>query len=185
MEFIKSRIEGCYKISPDLYLDNRGCFLETFNQSILENNVGRMEVKQSNLSESQKGVLRGLHFQKGNHSQSKYITAVSGLLMDVVVDCRTYSPSYGYIDTFMLNGDFKDQVYIPKGCAHGFIALSNVIFMYQCDEYYNKESEAGIIWDDEELNIDWILPKDEIIVSQKDLELPSWDDSYKFEIYEK
>jgi dTDP-4-dehydrorhamnose 3,5-epimerase len=181
MKIINTPIVDCYKITPKCFTDDRGSFQELFNGKLQET-IGDFNIKQTNVSESDKGVLRGLHFQTGKHSQAKLISVLRGQVLDVVVDSRVNSPTYGKVATFILSSELeKESLFVPKGCAHGFIALRNeTVFMYQCDEYYNKESESGIVWDDRTLNIDWMLNGDNFYISEKDMELPSWEESYKF-----
>lgn len=183
MKVVETEIQGCRRIFPSVHEDTRGSFVESYSRGRYNKNVfdNKIQYVQTNISESTKGVLRGLHLQKGIHAQAKLITVLRGQIMDVVVDCQQGTDTYGKVGRFILDGTKKEQLFIPDGCAHGFVALTDdVLFMYQCDEYYNKESEGGIKYDDPILDIDWILPKEQLIVSDKDKELPSWEDAYKF-----
>ena len=183
MKITLTPIVDCYRTRTKTYLDERGSFQETFNNNVLDEVIGTFEVKQSNLSHSDRGVLRGLHFQMGIHSQAKLITIIRGQVLDVVVDCRVDSKTYGKVATFILDGMVeKEGLFIPKGCAHGFLALRNdTIFSYHCDEFYNKESESGIVWNDSTLDIDWMIDENDLVISEKDAILPNWENSYKFD----
>jgi len=131
---------------------------------------------QDNESFSVKGTLRGLHYQKGEHSQAKLVRVIKGKVLDIVVDIRNESPTFGEHFSLELSEENKQQLFIPRGFAHGFVVLSDTaIFFYKCDNYYNKESEAGIIYNDKHLYIDWKISEDEIIISEKDLMLPKFD----------
>lgn len=167
-------LKDCFLIEPKVHKDSRGVFLESFNKRVLEKKLGTtLNFVQDNHSVSKKGVLRGLHFQKGRHSQAKLVRVIKGEVLDVVVDLRKESPTYRKCFKIRLSGENNQLVFIPKGMAHGFLALKNdTIFTYKCDEYYHKESEAGIIFNDKDLNIDWKFPVEEMILSEKDRNLP-------------
>ncbi|MGB5943684.1 MAG: dTDP-4-dehydrorhamnose 3,5-epimerase [Leeuwenhoekiella sp.] len=171
-------IEGCFRIKPKIHSDQRGYFFECFNKHRFEEQTGvRTDFVQDNQSYSQRGVLRGLHLQEGDHAQAKLVTVLEGEVLDVAVDLRKGSDSFGKVFTTLLSGIDKSQLFIPRGCAHGFVVLSNTAtFFYKCDNYYHKDSEAGIIYNDPKLKIDWHLPKEELILSEKDLLLPSFED---------
>ena len=176
MKFNKTDIEGCYIITYDTYVDNRGFFGVTYSKDEFNQNVGYdVEFIQDNMSYSHLGTIRGLHFQTGEYEQAKLVTCISGRVLDVIVDIRKNSPSYGKVVKVDLGWTLNKQVFIPRGCAHGFSALSdNVIFQYKVDNVYNKESEGGIRYDDPTLNIDWGISKWFERISEKDLELPTF-----------
>jgi len=176
MKFNKTDIEGCYVITYDTYVDERGYFAVPYNKDILNQNVGYdVEFVQDNMSYSHLGTIRGLHFQTGEYEQAKLVTCTSGRVLDVIVDIRKNSPSYGKVVEIELISMSNKQVFIPRGCAHGFSALSdNTTFQYKVDNYYNKESEGGIIYNDPTLNIDWRVSKYFERISEKDLVLPTF-----------
>lgn len=148
--------------------------METFHKKKLEDKLGEpLNFVQDNQSVSRKYVLRGLHFQKGIHAQAKLGRVVHGRALDVVVDLRTESPSFGQVFTVELSGSKHVQIFMPKGLAHGFLTLENqTVFSYKCDAYYHRESESGIIYNDPDLSIDWGIPATELILSEKDRQLP-------------
>ena len=168
-------LEGCFVIQPKVIQDKRGYFLESFNQAVFKEGLKRdINFVQDNESFSSKGVLRGLHYQIGDHAQAKLVRVIKGKILDVVVDLRTDSPTFSKHISIELSEDNKTQLFIPRGFAHGFVVLSDTaIFSYKCDNFYNKASEGGIIYNDKDLNIDWKLDEKEFIVSEKDLELPT------------
>lgn len=174
-------IKDCLRVYPDVYHDDRGEFFEGYHKRRYWETSDYLDrdFKQINFSESHRNVLRGLHYQTGEYVQSKLLTVLRGYIVDIVVDCRIGSPSFGMHEHYFL-GSGK-QIFIPAGCAHGFLSKKDgTLIMYQCDSYYNKESESGIRYDDPDLDIQWGVDRDDLIVSEKDLELPSWEDSYKF-----
>jgi dTDP-4-dehydrorhamnose 3,5-epimerase len=168
-------LEGCFVIQPKVIQDKRGYFLESFNQAVFKEGLKRdINFVQDNESYSSKGVLRGLHYQIGDYAQAKLVRVIKGKILDVVVDLRTDSPTFSKHISIELSEDNKTQLFIPRGFAHGFIVLSDTaIFSYKCDNFYNKVSEGGVIYNDKDLNIDWKLDEKEFIVSEKDLELPT------------
>lgn len=176
MEIKLTTLEDCYIIEPTIYEDQRGYFYEKFNQKQFEELTGMNgQFVQDNVSKSAYGVLRGLHLQKGDHAQAKLVSCLEGKVLDVAVDVRENSPTFGQWFSIELTEENKLQLYIPRGFAHGFCVLSDMaVFSYKCDNYYNKASEGGIIWNDEELNIEWQLPLEDIILSEKDTVLPSF-----------
>lgn len=181
MELQKSPLKDCFILKPKVFRDKRGLFYETYNQNVFEKLTG-IETKfvQDNLSISSKGVLRGLHFQRGNRAQAKLVQVAKGKVLDIVVDIRRHSETFGKSFSVVLDDVERLQLFVPRGFAHGFITLSEEsIFTYKCDNYYDKASEGGIIYNDATLNLDWHLPKEEFIVSEKDLELPSFHDAIK------
>ncbi|WP_142784486.1 dTDP-4-dehydrorhamnose 3,5-epimerase [Changchengzhania lutea] len=167
-------LKGSFVIKPNVFEDERGFFLENFNKREFEKETGvQTSFVQDNISKSSKGVLRGLHFQTGKSAQSKLVGVIKGKVLDVCVDIREESPTFGKHFSLILDDLSKKQLYIPKGFAHGFLTLEdNTIFFYKCDNYYNKASESGVIFNDKELNIDWDFPNDKLIISDKDLKLP-------------
>ena len=173
MKFIKTEISDVYIIEPSVFGDNRGYFLESFNLEKFEENVYPIKFEQDNESKSSKGVLRGLHFQKPPFDQAKLVRCSEGRVMDVVVDIRKGSPTYGKHLAIELTGENKRQLFIPRGFAHGFSVLSDTAtFFYKVDNNYAPDYDAGIRWNDKELNIQWGLEECEVLVSTKDAELP-------------
>lgn len=177
MNIISTSIEDCIVIEPKVFFDERGYFLESFNETVFQEKTGlSVRFIQDNQSMSSRGVLRGLHYQRGEYQQAKLVRVLQGEVLDVVVDLRKDSSTYGQHFTEVLSDSNFKQVYIPRGCAHGFIVRSErAIFSYKCDNVYNKESEGGIKYDDPSLGIDWEYDLDDIIVSDKDKVLPSFD----------
>lgn len=175
MEVKKTEIEGCFELTPKVFEDERGHFFESFNQSIFERETGAKPFfVQDNQSLSTRGVLRGLHFQTGIHAQAKLVRVLDGEVLDVAVDIRPNSKSYGKIVRTILSSGNRKQLFIPRGCAHGFVTLSETaIFFYKCDNFYHKESEGGIVYNDPKLHIDWILDRNDLIISEKDKILPT------------
>lgn len=174
MKAIETKLKGCFIIEPRVFNDERGYFYESFNNSVFNEITGVDTLfVQDNESYSSKGVLRGLHFQVGDHAQAKLVRVVKGKVLDVAVDIRKDSITYGEYVALELSEENKKQLFVPRGFAHGFVVLSETaIFSYKCDNLYNKESERGIIYNDETLNIDWKLPSSQLILSEKDLILP-------------
>ena len=171
----QTKLKDCFIIEPNVFEDKRGYFFESFNQETFNTKIGfKVNFVQDNESYSSKGVLRGLHFQKGKFAQAKLVRVIKGEVLDVVVDIRQNSETYAEHVSVVLNEDNKRQLFVPRGVAHGFVVLSNTaIFSYKCDNYYNKASEGGIIYNDSQLNIDWKLPQEELIISEKDIMLPT------------
>ena len=176
MKIFKTPLDGCIVLFPTLFSDDRGSFYEAYKKTILDDILGyKLEFVQDNESFSSKGVLRGLHFQKGVYAQAKLVRVVQGAVLDVAVDLRLKSPTYGQHFSIELSSENKKQLFIPRGFAHGFVVLSDTaLFSYKCDNYYNKASESGIIYNDPTLNIDWKLPDEQLQLSKKDLELPQF-----------
>lgn len=174
MNFIPLSITGVYIIEPDVYKDNRGYFQEIFNLNKYSHILGiEIDAVQDNLSYSRKNIIRGLHFQDSPYMQSKLVRCVHGVIQDVVVDLRPESPSFGKYISTLLSETNHHQLFIPKGCAHGFAVLSDeAIVEYKCDEYYHPESDSGIRFDDPSLKIDWSVDTDLAQLSDKDLALP-------------
>ena len=175
MTATETKLKGCFIIEPSVFKDSRGYFFESFNQNTFNELIGKtVDFVQDNESFSSKGVLRGLHFQTGAYAQAKLVRVVKGTVLDVVVDMRKESPTFSKHFSIELSEDNKRQLFVPRGFAHGFIVLSETaIFSYKCDNFYNKESEQGLRYDDPSLGIDWRLPANEFIVSEKDLVLPT------------
>jgi len=173
MKFIKTEIPDVYIIEPSVFGDNRGYFLESFNLEKFEENVYPIKFVQDNESKSSKGVLRGLHFQKPPFDQAKLVRCIEGRVMDVAVDIRKGSPTYGKHVAIELTGENKRQLFVPRGFAHGFSVLSDTaVFAYKVDNRYAPEFDAGIRWNDKELNIQWGMEDSEVMISAKDAELP-------------
>ena len=174
MKVTETFIKGCFVIEPAVFSDERGSFFESFNQKTFEEKTGlKINFVQDNQSISQKGVVRGLHLQKGEFAQAKLVRVLKGKVLDVAVDLRKDSSTFGEHIAIELSEKNKKQLFVPRGFAHGFIVLSKTaIFFYKCDNYYNKQSEGGIIYNDPEINIDWVLNPVEIILSEKDAQLP-------------
>ena len=176
MKVIKTKLEGCLVLEPTIFNDGRGYFFESYNTSrfneVLGNNVSFV---QDNQSFSTKGVVRALHYQLGDKAQAKLVRVLSGVILDVAVDLRPSSKTYGEYFSIELSSENKKQLFVPRGFAHGFSVLSDTAeVLYKCDNYYNKESEGGIIYNDSTLNVDWKLKAEEIKVSEKDLILPTF-----------
>ena len=173
MKFIKTKIQDVIIIEPTVFGDERGYFLESYNQKKFEEVFGETSFVQDNESKSTRGVLRGLHFQKPPFDQAKLVRCIEGRVLDVAVDIRKGSKTYGQHIVVELSGDNKRQLFIPRGFAHGFLVLSeSAIFAYKVDNSYAPDYDAGIHWNDKELNIQWGMEDREVMVSAKDAELP-------------
>ena len=170
MEVLKTAIEGLLIIEPTVFGDSRGYFFESYNKQRFNEATGLdIDFVQDNQSKSCYGVLRGLHFQKPPFAQSKLVRCVRGKVLDVAVDIRKSSPTFGKYVAVELTEDNHRQLFIPHGFAHGFVVLSEeAIFQYKCDNFYHKESEGAIAWNDPEINIDWTIPFDDVMLSDKD-----------------
>ena len=175
MKVTETKLKGCFVIEPRVFNDDRGYFFESYNKEKFNELTGsKVDFVQDNESFSTKGVLRGLHFQKGEHAQAKLVRVTHGEVLDVAVDLRPDSETFLQVVTERLSAKNKKQLFVPRGFAHGFIVLSDtVVFNYKCDNFYNKASEGGIIYNDETLNINWVLDSNEFLVSEKDLVLPT------------
>ncbi len=190
MEVIETNISGVVILQPRVFGDERGYFFESFSQRDFERQVCKTVFVQDNESKSCYGVLRGLHFQKPPHAQSKLVRVVRGRVLDVAVDIRKGSPTFGRHVAVELSGENKRQFFIPRGFAHGFAVLSEeAVFQYKCDNFYALESEGALAWDDPDLGIDWQLPVEKIILSEKDkhhfwLRDAEWLFDYKENLYE-
>jgi dTDP-4-dehydrorhamnose 3,5-epimerase len=169
MEIIKTQIEGVVIIEPRIFKDDRGYFFESFSQREFEEKVLTTNFVQDNESKSSYGVLRGLHFQTPPYAQSKLVRVIKGAVLDVAVDIRFGSPTYGQHVSVELTEDNHRQFFVPRGFAHGFSVLTDeVVFQYKCDNFYAPHNEGALAWDDPQLNIDWHLPADKVILSEKD-----------------
>lgn len=176
MEFKQTFIEGLIEIQPRMFGDERGYFLESYHKKNFAENGIPFDFVQDNQSSSTAGVLRGLHFQREPHAQGKLVRVITGKALDVAVDLRPGSPTFGKHQKFLLDAALQNMVYIPAGFAHGFLCLEACLFTYKCTNFYNKASEGGIIWNDPDLGIDWGIENPNI--SQKDLELPRLKDIF-------
>ena len=187
MEVIKTEIEGVVIIEPRIFKDDRGYFYESFSQREFEENVCHTTFVQDNQSKSSYGVLRGLHFQKPPYCQSKLVRCIKGAVLDVAVDIRKGSPTFGKYVAVELTEDNHRQFFVPRGFAHGFAVLSEeAVFQYKCDNFYNKESEGSVAWNDPQLGIDWRIPAEKVILSEKDkLSKTVADADYLFDYNEK
>jgi dTDP-4-dehydrorhamnose 3,5-epimerase len=174
MIFTETKLKGCFIIEPKIIKDERGYFMESFNEKTFQNGINQdVRFVQDNQSFSSRGVLRGLHYQTGEHAQAKLVRVLQGEVLDVAVDIRPESETYGQHVTILLSGENQKQFYIPRGFAHGFLVLSETAtFFYKCDNFYNKESEGGVIYNDSEINIDWQFDLNNVLVSDKDQQLP-------------
>lgn len=170
MNFIETKLEGCFIIEPKVIADERGYFMESFNEMTFQLGIGQpVHFVQDNQSFSSKGVLRGMHYQTGSHAQAKLVRVLSGEVLDVAIDIRPGSKTFGQHVSLLLSAQNQKQFFIPRGFAHGFLVLSdNATFFYKCDNFYNKESEGGILFNDPNLDIDWNFPTNELIISDKD-----------------
>lgn len=174
MTVTKTHLQDCFVIEPKVFGDDRGYFFESFNQQDFQKKTGlSVTFVQDNEAFSNRGVLRGLHFQKGISAQAKLVRVIKGKVLDVAVDVRPKSKTYGKCFSIILSEDNKKQLFVPRGFAHGYSVLEdNTIFAYKCDNYYDNSSEGGIIYNDSDLKIDWMLNENEIILSEKDKTLP-------------
>ena len=181
MKFIETKLKGCFVLEPKIIKDERGYFMESFNENTFFEGVGqKIAFIQDNQSFSTKGVLRGLHYQTGEHAQAKLVRVLQGEVLDVAVDLRPNSPTFGQYESVLLTAENQKQFFIPRGFAHGFLVLSETAtFFYKCDNFYNKESEGGLIYNDSTVNIDWNFPFEQFIISEKDQILPTLDHARK------
>lgn len=178
MSFLTCDLEGLIIIEPAIFKDTRGYFFEAYNQTVFQQNGIACHFVQDNQSQSSYGVIRGLHYQLNPFAQAKLIRVLEGEILDVAVDIRKNSPTYGQHFSIRLSSENKKQLFLPSGFAHGFSVLSKTaIVLYKCDAFYNKQSEAGIRFDDELLQINWQVEAGKEIVSEKDLQLPSLKES--------
>lgn len=181
MKFIETKLKGCFILEPKIISDERGYFMESFNTKTFQEGVGQeVTFVQDNQSFSSKGVLRGLHYQCGEHAQAKLVRVLQGEVLDVAVDLRPNSLTFGQCEAVLLSGENQKQFFVPRGFAHGFLVLSETAtFFYKCDNFYNKESEGGIMYNDKTVNIDWNFPIDKLIISEKDQVLPTLENAKK------
>jgi len=172
----ETKLKGCFILEPMIFQDQRGYFYESYNHGNFCAAIGKeITFVQDNFSFSKRGALRGLHFQKDKHAQAKLVSVLYGKVQDVVVDLRKESKTFGQHVSMELSSESKKQLFIPRGFAHGFLVLSETAhFLYKCDNYYQKDAEAGIAYDDLTLNIDWKINKADILLSKKDMALPSF-----------
>ncbi len=177
MQAEKTPLEDCYIIHNKVFSDERGYFFESFNSQTFASETGiNASFVQDNQSRSSRGVLRGLHFQSGEFSQAKLVRVLRGEVLDVAVDLRKSSPSFGQSFSIILSETSNNQLFIPRGFAHGFVVLSETAdFFYKCDNFYNKASEGGIIYNDPQLNINWQIPSEQLVISEKDAILPQFN----------
>ena len=186
MKTIRTDIEEVVILEPDLHEDARGYFFESFSQRRFDESVRPVRFVQDNESKSCYGVVRGLHFQRGADAQAKLVRVAKGRVLDVAVDLRRGSPAFGKHVAVELSDENHRQLFLPRGLAHGFAVLSDeAVFQYKCDNYYAPESEAGIAWDDPELEIDWRIPADRIVLSDKDRRRPRLAEAGELFVYEK
>ena len=182
MEFKKTAIEGVYVIEPRVFNDARGYFFEAWKKEEFEQNIGKVEFVQDNESKSSYGVLRGLHYQKGDASQAKLVRVIKGKVLDVAVDIRKSSPTFGQHVMVELSDENKRQFFIPRGFAHGFLVLSDeAIFTHKVDNVYAPQADAGIRWNDPDLGIEWPIDPKDVQTSEKDLKQPFLKDAEVFE----
>lgn len=175
MIFTETKLKGCFTIEPKIIRDERGYFMESFNERTFEKGIEQnVHFVQDNQSFSSKGVLRGLHYQCGEHAQAKLVRVLKGEVLDIAVDIRPNSETYGQHISVLLSAEKQNQFFVPRGFAHGFLVVSETAtFFYKCDNFYNKESEGGIIYNDPELTIDWQFEIENLIISEKDQILPT------------
>ncbi|MDR6158503.1 MULTISPECIES: dTDP-4-dehydrorhamnose 3,5-epimerase [Chryseobacterium] len=178
MKIKETPLKDCYIIEPTIFEDERGYFFEKYNEKRFEELTGMNgHFVQDNISKSSYGVIRGIHLQKGEHAQAKLVSCLEGRVWDVAVDLRKDSPSFGKWFGIELTAENKTQLYVPRGFGHGFSVLSETaVFAYKCDNFYNKESEAGVVYNDSDLNIDWIIPEKDAVLSDKDKILAGFND---------
>lgn len=169
MQIIPTALEGVVIIEPRVFHDDRGYFFEVWNQREFDERVRPVHFVQDNQSKSTYGVVRGLHYQRGRHAQGKLVRVVVGTVLDVAVDIRRGSPTFGQYVAVELSDDNQRQLFVPRGFAHGFSVLSETaVFQYKCDNFYDKESEGAIAWDDPDIGVDWRVPAQQVTLSAKD-----------------
>lgn len=181
MNFIETNLKGCFIIEPKVFHDERGYFMESYNQNTFNDGIGHTTTfVQDNQSYSTKGVLRGLHYQTGTHAQAKLVRVLQGEVLDVAVDMRPESETYGQSYSILLSAENKKQLFIPRGFAHGFLVVSETAtFFYKCDNFYNAASEGGFIYNDPTMNIDWGFAEENLIIAEKDRALPTFKNAKK------
>lgn len=169
MKFTEQKIKGVWVIEPKVFTDERGYFMESYKQNLFEEHIGKVDFIQDNESKSTRGVLRGMHYQTGEHSQAKLVRVLQGVVLDVVVDIRKSSPTFGQYLAVELSAENKKQLFVPRCFAHGFLVLSDeAVFSYKVDNLYSPQHDASILWNDSEINIDWGIDTNELILSAKD-----------------
>ena len=169
MKFTEQSIKGVWVTEPKVFNDERGYFMESYKKNLFDEHIGKIDFIQDNESKSTRGVLRGLHFQKGEYAQAKLVRVVQGKVLDVAVDIRKDSPTFGQHVAVELSDENKRQFFVPRGFAHGFVVLSKeAIFQYKCDNFYAPEHEGGIAWNDPALGIDWKIEPNDALLSEKD-----------------
>lgn len=178
MKILETPLKDCYILEATVFEDERGYFYEKFNEKKFEELTGQNgHFVQDNISKSSYGVLRGVHLQKGIHAQAKLVSCLEGKVWDVAVDLRQDSPTFGQWFGVELTPENRRQLYVPRGFGHGFSVLSETaVFSYKCDNYYNKAAEGSVVWNDPELNIDWKIPAEQVILSEKDTSQPLFAD---------
>lgn len=182
MQFTEQKIKGVWVIEPKVFYDQRGYFMESFKQNLFEENIGKISFIQDNESKSTKGVLRGLHYQTGDYSQAKLVRVLKGKVLDVVVDLRKSSPTFGQYVAVELSEENKKQLFVPRCFAHGFLVLSEeAIFTYKVDNLYAPNYDASILWNDPQIGIDWNFDTKDIILSEKDRNAKLLKDAILFE----
>ncbi len=182
MIFTEQKIKGVWVIEPKIFADNRGYFMEAFKQNEFEEHVGKVNFIQDNESKSSFGVLRGLHYQKGEFSQAKLVRVIKGAVIDVAVDIRKSSPTFGQHVAVLLSEENKKQLFIPRGFAHGFLVKSEeAIFTYKVDNLYAPQADAGIMFNDPTIGINWDIPSDQMLLSEKDKKHPFLIDAEVFD----
>lgn len=175
MDIKETKLKGCFHLEPAVYKDNRGYFFESFNQNNLDEAIEqKLHFVQDNQSQSSYGVIRGLHLQLGNHAQAKLIRAIQGEILDVAIDLRPHSKTYGEYVSCILSEENKHQLFVPRGFAHGFAVLSEkATIHYKADNFYSAKAESGIVYNDFDLKIDWKIDSEDILTSDKDILLPT------------
>ena len=182
MDYRKTEIDGVYILEPRVFNDDRGYFFEAWKKEDFEEHVGKVDFIQDNESKSSYGVLRGLHYQKEKYSQAKLVRVIKGKVLDVAVDIRKSSPTFGKHVMVELSDENKRQFFIPRGFAHGFLVLSEeVVFTYKVDNTYAPQHEASIRWNDEDINIQWPIATKDVVTSEKDLKASSLKDAELFD----
>jgi dTDP-4-dehydrorhamnose 3,5-epimerase len=183
MKFIQTDIPDVFIMEPTVFGDHRGYFFESFRQNEFEKHAPQTSFVQENESKSSYGVLRGLHYQQPPYAQAKLVRVLQGKVLDVAVDIRKHSKTFGHHVAIELSGENKRQLFIPQGFAHGFVTLSDeAVFSYKCDNYFNKESEASILFNDKDLNIDWQLPEASMLLSDKDINATPFRNAILFDL---
>jgi dTDP-4-dehydrorhamnose 3,5-epimerase len=178
MKFIPTEIEDCVIIEPRVFGDQRGYFFESYNQKQFEEHIGKVGFVQDNESRSSRGVLRGLHFQLPPYNQAKLVRCIEGEVLDIAVDLRKDSPTFKRYVSVKLSSENKKQLFVPRGFAHGFVVLSETaIFSYKVDNWYAPQHDSGIIWNDQEIGVDWQIPDSEVLLSDKDKALKPLKDT--------